>query len=324
MNIVVTGCNGFIGYHTCRKLLDIGYIVVGIDIDHESPMAAYRNHILLPYPNFVYFRGDIRSIANLRINDIDAVIHLAGVAGVRSSIDNPGHYVTVNIYGSMHILDLCVKYNVPKVIIASSSSVYGNRDEVCIETDRTDHPLSPYAATKKSVEVLSYSYHNIYNMNITNLRFFTVYGPAGRVDMAIPKFIHHIAEGLPITIYGDGHQTRAFTYIDDIVDGIDRSLGIEGYNIINLGNPESNSIQQVVCEIKKHLLKTSVRPGELLPNDTIILYEDRNPVDVLNTTANISKASDILEWYPGWNIDRGIAHTIEWYLENRIWAKDIY
>lgn len=313
MNIVVTGCNGFIGYHTCKRLLDMGYTVAGIDIDNESPMAIYRGHGLHKYPNFIYLRGDIRSVASLRLNNIDAVIHLAGVAGVRPSIDNPGYYVTVNIYGSMHILDLCAKYNVPKIIIASSSSVYGDRDEDCVETDRTDRPLSPYAATKKSVEVLSYSYYNIYSMDVTNLRFFTVYGPAGRIDMAVPRFIHHIAEGLPITIYGDGRQIRAFTYVDDIVDGIIKSLNLNGYNILNFGNSQSNTLQQAVNTIAKYL-----------NTEVIVTYDDRNPADVLSAIANVKKAKKLMGWVPKVDIYDGIPKAIDWYMENRMWAKDIY
>jgi UDP-glucuronate 4-epimerase len=243
MNIVITGGAGFIGSHLCEKLLSLGSKIICIDSfdDFYNPAIKEDNiSEVTGSSHFKLYRSDITNPTQMEKifseNSIDMVIHLAARAGVRPSIQNPLLYERVNILGTMNLLECCKKYNISKFIFASSSSVYGGNKKIPFsEKDNVDHPISPYAATKKAGELICHTYHNLYKISIFCLRFFTVYGPRQRPEMTIHKFTRQILKGEDIEIYGDGSSSRDYTYIDDVISGILRSLDrIKGFEVINL------------------------------------------------------------------------------------------
>ena len=318
MNILVTGVAGFIGSHLAERFLSNGDHVIGMDnFDSFYPRPIKENNLksLLKNPNFSFEEGDICDIDfinNLFAKyKIDKVIHLAAKAGVRPSIAHPSAYYSVNVLGTLNILDVMNQYKVKKLIFASSSSVYGNNHKIpFIESDNVDFPISPYAATKKAGELLTHTYHHLYDFQVINLRFFTVYGPRQRPDLAIHKFFKSIYNSKPIDVYGNGSTSRDYTYVDDIVDGIVRSSDYletnnKIYEIINLGNNSPISLIDLINKIE-------VITGKQIQKNVQEMQEG----DVDRTYADISKAKKLLGYNPHTSMEQGLVNFKLWYEEN--------
>lgn len=320
--ILVTGGVGFIGSHITESLLNQSLEVVVIDNfnDFYDPKIKESNisqvkwkllSIGLPVANLIVEKGDIRDSffldALFSKYPVKLVMHLAAMAGVRPSIANPTLYYDVNINGTLNLLEMCKKYEVAKFIFASSSSVYGNNEKVPFaESDNVDHPISPYAATKKSGELLCYTYHKLYNIDIACLRFFTVYGPRQRPDLAIHKFARLILEDKPIPFYGDGTTERDYTYIDDIIDGVNKAIewvkaGTGRFDIFNLGESNTISLARMVATIEKVTGKKA-----------IINRLPMQPGDVNRTYADISKSQTILGYNPQTDFEDGVRLFVKW------------
>jgi UDP-glucuronate 4-epimerase len=311
MEILVTGAAGFIGSHTVEALLARGKRVIAIDNfnDYYDPERKRRNIApFLENPNFRLVMGDVRDRAMLEhlftTEPIRRVVHLAAMAGVRASLKNPELYEDVNVKGTLNLLELSVRQGVQHFVYASSSSVYGGDAEVPYREDaRTDRPLSPYAATKKMSEVLCYTFHYLYGLPITVLRFFTVYGPNGRPDMAVYLFTDWIARGQPVRLYGDGTQGRDYTYVSDTVSGIVSAVDRpSGYQIYNLGNsrPQSNA----------HLIE--IIESQLGKKATIEMLEYPSS-DPQLTCADITRARRDLGYDPQIPLEEGVRRFVEWY-----------
>ncbi len=309
---LVTGGAGFIGSTLCEKLIKEQNKVIIIDnfCDFYNPELKHKN-IEKIKNSIKLYEGDIRDRKILKQifeeNNIDIVVHLAAMAGVRSSIENPILYQEVNCTGTQNLLEEMRLHNIANLVMASSSSVYGNCKQVPFREDMVvDYAISPYAATKKANEVMTHVYHSLYNMNVIMLRFFTVYGPKQRPDLAINKFTRLMLEGKEIPIYGDGTTARDYTYIDDIVDGIISScdyvdLNTDVYEIINLGNSSPVSLKDMVDTISKVLV---VKPK--------LKYMPMQPGDVNITYADISKAKNLLGYEPKIEFEEGIRRFIKW------------
>ena len=302
--ILVTGCTGFIGSHLCELLLKQHKIVIGIDNinDYYSQSLKYINvRVLKSYPNFTFIQEDIIDTTVFEKYTFDVVYHMASLAGVRYSIEHPKLYVKNNIEGFIHLLENCVKYNIKTIVYASSSSVYGlNKKLPFSESDDINTCNSPYAASKKCMEVFANTYNRLYNINTIGLRFFTVYGPRGRPDMAIDKFLTKIKIGIPIDKYGDGTSMRDYTYVSDIVNGIYLSSKMTGDKVYNLGNSSPITLNELIkkCE-------------EVVGKKAIINQLPNQKGDVPNTYADISKSKEELGWEPKVGIDEGLKKTYE-------------
>jgi len=306
--ILVTGAAGFIGSHLCERLLDNGLSVVGVDNfdNFYDPQIKRRNIInCLKNKNFRLIEADIRdrNAMEKTAEGIEMIVHLAARAGVRPSIEQPMLYCDVNINGTMVLLEAAKKHKVDKFVFASSSSVYGNNEKVPFsENDNVDFPISPYAATKKACELICHTYHHLYGIDITSLRFFTVYGPRQRPDLAIHKFSRLIEQDKPIPVYGDGSMMRDFTYIDDIIDGVIAAMDkCKGFNIYNLGESQPVTVNDLISEIEKALDKKAIR--EHLP---------LQPGDVNRTFADITKAARELGYNPSTPIPDGLTKFTTW------------
>ncbi|MHC4325942.1 MAG: GDP-mannose 4,6-dehydratase, partial [Planctomycetota bacterium] len=303
MRALITGAAGFIGSHLTERLLADGWTVVGVDNfdDYYDPQIKRRNISgCLKNNNFKLIEADIRdsdAMDKVIGEDVQIIVHLAAKAGVRPSIAQPLLYADVNINGTMVMLESVKKHGIDKFIFGSSSSVYGNNEKVPFsEDDNVDFPISPYAATKKAGELICHTYHHLCGMSITCLRFFTVYGPRQRPDLAIHKFAKLIEQDKPIEVYGDGSMMRDFTYIDDIVNGIVAAMGrCDGFNIYNLGESEPITVNDLVVEIEKALGKKAVK--EYLPPQ---------PGDVDRTYADITKATKDLAYKPSIPVSVGL------------------
>ena len=309
MKALITGAAGFIGSHLCERLLADGWAVVGVDNfdDFYDPKIKRRNiETCLKNQNFQLVEADIRDGAAMdRIidDDIDTVVHLAARAGVRPSIAHPLLYADVNINGTLVLLEAAKKHKLNKFIFGSSSSVYGNNKKVPFsENDNVDFPISPYAATKKACELICHTYHSLYDISVMCLRFFTVYGPRQRPDLAIHKFSRLIEQGKPIPVYGDGTMMRDFTYIDDIINGVITSMQkCIGFNIYNLGESRPIVVNDLIGKIEKALGKKAIK--EYLPP---------LPGDVERTYADVTKAVRELGYNPAMPIEEGLARFVEW------------
>lgn len=316
---LVTGGAGFIGSSLTERLLNEGNNVIGIDnfCDFYDPKIKENNvKEFLTNPNYTLHRVDIRSKEDIvkifNENKIDVVVHLAAMAGVRPSIENPVLYQEVNCMGTQNILEAMKENNVSNLVMASSSSVYGNTKEVPFSEDMiVDFAISPYAATKKANEVMTHVYHKLFNLNVIMLRFFTVYGPKQRPDLAINKFTRLMLEGKSIPMFGDGTTSRDYTYITDIVDGIIRSCNYvennaDVYEILNLGNSAPVSLKEMIDTIGKAI---GVQP--------IIEKLPMQPGDVEKTYANVSKAKELIGYEPKVSFEDGIKNFVNWYKENK-------
>lgn len=313
MNILVTGCAGFIGWKVSRMLLEMDKNVIGIDNMnnyYDPALKRWRLNTLRNTPDFSFYKQDIANYKKLwdifKSNKIDAVINLAARAGVRASVENPWVYLDTNTKGTLNLLECCKDFKVTKFVLASTSSIYGLEKMPFTEDKKTDTPLAPYSATKKGAEALCYAYHYLYNLDISVLRYFTVYGPAGRPDMSIFKFIKNMDAGKPIPVFGDGNQTRDFTYIDDIADGTIKALKPLGYEIINLGSDHPVKLNYVIKLLEKNLGKKAKRKHFPL-----------HPADIKATWAHIGKAKKLLDWKPKTSIEQGVENTVKWFLENK-------
>ena len=317
---VVTGAAGFIGSALCCYL-NANYKncqVYGIDNlndAYDRKIKHWRLAELKKSEKFTFIEDDI-SNANGSwthvFENADVIFHLAARAGVIASVKNPREYVNANINGSLNLLEVCRKNAVGKIIMASTSSVYGANKELPFkESAESSLTLSPYAATKKGAEALMFTYHHLYGINIQVLRFFTVYGPAGRPDMSIFKFIKAIFEQEELTLYGDGGE-RDFTYVNDVVLGLAKSMKLDGFNIINLGSDRPIKITKIIELIEKYV-------GNL----ALIKVIERDPSDISKTWADIAVARRLLNWEPKTAIENGLFETVEWYRENRDWLNQI-
>lgn len=314
MKILITGGAGFIGSHLAEKLLALNYAVINVDNfnDYYDPAIKESNiKKAQTSDNYQLFKMDITDFESLehifQTQTIDVIIHLAARAGVRPSIQQPFLYNKVNIEGTLNLLELSKKYKVEKFLFASSSSVYGNNTKVPFsEKDNVDYPVSPYAATKKAGELLCYNYHHLYGLKCACLRFFTVYGPRQRPEMAIHKFTRLIQEQKELPVFNNGECLRDFTYIDDIIQGILNILHSDfTYDIINLGESATISTKELILLIEKELNKQA-RINFLPPQ----------PGDVEKTYADITHAKTNYKYKPAYPISKGIKNFIHWYLAN--------
>jgi UDP-glucuronate 4-epimerase len=318
-NYLITGAAGFIGARTATMLIEQGHTVVGIDNVNDAydpRIKEYRLKKLQAMQGFKFHHADISeksSIDLFRNEKIDGVINLAARAGVRFSVDNPWVFLESNVTGTLNMLEVCRQFGCKKFILASTSSIYGeNPIYPTPETASSSEPMQPYAASKKGAEALAYSYHHLYDIDVTVLRFFTVYGPAGRPDLAIFRFVKWVIEGEPIRINGDGNQSRGFTYIDDITRGIIAALKPLGYEVINLGGHEVISINGLVTLVE-----------ELTGKKARVQHGPPNLADMVMNQADVSKAQELLNWNPQVDLRQGIKNLIDWYYEEREWAKEI-
>ena len=334
MTVLVTGAAGFIGYHLSKRLLEEGHQVIGIDNinDYYSPDLKFARLSELgiaridaeisetpclskTYPNFIFYRTDISNIKALggvfKKHLIDKVCHLAAQAGVRYSIENPSVYIQSNLVGFGNILEEVCHAGIDHLIYASSSSVYGESKEVPFSTDQqVDHPISLYAATKKANELMAHTYSHLYNINTTGLRFFTVYGPYGRPDMAYYLFTKAILNNEPIKVFNKGKMRRDFTYIDDIVEGLVRIIenpAKDKYKIYNIGNHKSEQLGDFITTLEKHLCKTAKK--EYLP---------MQPGDVSQTYAEVSDLIEDYGYAPNTSIDEGLKCFVRWYIKSEV------
>jgi UDP-glucuronate 4-epimerase len=319
--IVVTGAAGFIGSKTAERLLNAGNQVIGIDNlndAYDPRLKEWRLARLQAQPNFSFYPADISRRQSLQtlwenLSDVSAVINLAARAGVRQSVENPQVYIDTNITGTLNLLDVCRDHGVRKFVLASTSSLYGLHNPMPYREDaNTDYPLSPYAASKKGAEALCYTYHSLYQIDVTIFRYFTVYGPAGRPDMSIFRFIQWINEGYPVTLYGDGQQSRDFTYVEDIARGTTLGLNLNGFQIVNLGSDQPVVLMDMLRFIE-----------EQLDAEARLIHKPRHMADMQATWADITQARTLLGWQPETSYQQGVKNAIAWYLENRDWAKDI-
>jgi UDP-glucuronate 4-epimerase len=321
-NYLVTGAAGFIASNVVHQLIAAGHTVTGVDNMNDAydvRLKEWRLRRLEPLDRFTFERVDMCDRAALgRVFEdaddlFDGVLNLGARAGVRPSVENPWLYIDANTTATLNLLDLCVRHEVPKFVLSSTSSLYGgDNPRPYTETANTDRPLSPYAASKKGAEAMCYSYHYLHGIDVTVLRYFTVYGPAGRPDMSLFRFVQWISEGKPVHVFGDGRQERDFTYVDDVARGTIAALRPLGYEIINLGSDAP------------HLLIDTIRIIEELTGRTAqLVYSDAHKADVRATWASIDKAATMLDWRPQTDLRTGITRLVEWYNENREWASRI-
>jgi UDP-glucuronate 4-epimerase len=316
MKIVVTGGAGFIGSNVVRSLILTGHDVLCIDDfnDYYDPrLKVHRWKTLCNEHGDVHLeKFDIGD--KCRLNQVfaqfkpDAVINLAARAGVRASVDNPNIYFMTNVLGCLNLLEAMRSVDCRKFVIASTSSLYAGSEMPFSESNNISHPISPYAASKLSAEALAYTWHHLYGIDVSVLRYFTVYGPAGRPDMSPFRFTEWVRRGQTITLYGDGSQSRDFTYVTDIADGTSRALDISGYNIINLGGGrQPTSISTVIARIAMCLKK-----------EAIISFAQPALGDMEHTYADISKARELLDWTPQTSVVDGIESMVRWHVENNV------
>ena len=311
LNVFVTGAAGFIGSHVAEALLARGDRVCGLDNFDPFYDRRIKERNLVKFsahPSFSFLEGDIRDASALARwgegTPADALIHLAAKAGVRPSVADPVGYADVNVHGTIRMLEWARARKIPKILFASSSSVYGGNTKIPFsEDDFVDHPVSPYAATKKAGELLCHTYCHLYGMNVVALRFFTVYGPRQRPEMAIHKFTRRILEGKEIDLYGDGSSRRDYTYIEDVVSGVLGALSASpGYRVYNLGESDTITLSDLVVLIEKACGKAAV-----------LRLKPPQPGDVPVTYADISRARKEIGYDPRTPIDRGVALFVDWY-----------
>lgn len=318
-NYLVTGAAGFIGARTAEFLIKEGHTVVGVDNLNETydpRVKEYRLKRLQALPAFTFHRLDISQkavIDHFRDHQFEGVINLAARAGVRASVKDPWAYVETNLIGTLNMLELCRATGTRKFIVASTSSIYGEDPPYPTpESASSSEPISPYAASKKGAEAMTHAYHHLYAIDVSVVRYFTVYGPAGRPDLSIFRFVQWISEGRPVRVNGDGEQSRGFTYIDDIARGTVLALKPVGHEIINLGGHEVITINNLIRLIE-----------DVVGRKAVVEYGPPDPADVRSNWANVSKAGELLGWEPQFDMRSGIEKLVEWYNAEREWASQI-
>ena len=333
--VLVTGAAGFIGWKVCEFLLADRYRVIGADNlndTYDVRMKEWRLGQLRGKDGFGFHRLDMchrESLRDVFELKIDAIINLAGRAGVRQSLEHPYAYFQSNVIGTLNLLEFCREFGVGKFVLASTSSLYGLHNPQPFREDAdTSRPPSPYAGSKKSAEVLCYTYHYLFGLDVTVLRYFTVYGPAGRPDMSLFRFVQWIRESCPVTIYGDGTQSRDFTYVDDIARGtlavlkrvtrenaderLFQSSQGSRFEIINLGSDHPVVLMDAIRLVEA-----------LVGRKAKIEYKPRHAADLLATWADIGKAERLLKWRPETQFEDGLLQSVKWYEDNRQWTRDI-
>lgn len=318
--LLVTGAAGFIGQKTVQKLLDKNITVVGIDNMndyYDVRLKEYRLKLLQKHTNFVFRKLDIEDMEGLdklfQEYTFESIINLAARAGVPYSIVNPHVYMSTNAQGTLNLLEMMRKHKIGKMVLASTSSLYAGQTMPFTEDLPVNTPISPYAASKKAAEVMAYSYHYLFGLDVSVVRYFTVFGPAGRPDMSIFRFIKWIDEGRPIELFGDGSQSRDFTFVDDIAEGTIKATKQVGYEFINLGGGKQPvSLNYIIERIEEYLGKKA-----------LIDYKPSQKTDIKETWADITKAKNLLDWEPQINVEEGLKQTVRWYLENKNWVKNI-
>lgn len=317
-SILITGGAGFIGSHLTEALVRDGREVLVLDNFDDFYLPEVKRRNLEPLkgrPGFSLMEGDIRDEAMVErvftTHPISVVVHLAARAGVRPSIEQPVLYADVNVTGTAVLLEACRKHGIAKFVFGSSSSVYGNNSKLPFsEKDEVDRPISPYAATKRAGELLCATYHELYRLNVFALRFFTVYGPRQRPEMAIHKFTRLIDRGLPVPRFGDGSTRRDYTYISDIVNGILQAIErVQGFEIINLGGSVTTRLDELIAHLEKHLNQKA-----------IVEDEPAQPGDVVATYADVEKARRLLGFEPEVRPEEGIGRFVDWYRGLRVRA----
>jgi nucleoside-diphosphate-sugar epimerase len=318
--VLVTGAAGFIASRTAELLLEAGQRVVGVDNLNDYYDVRLKHHRLAQlrrHPGFTFVEmdiGDADAVDRLFTDHaFSAVVNLAARAGVRYSMENPRVYLDTNAMGTLNLLEGMKARGVKKMVLASTSSLYAGQPTPFVESLPVNTPISPYAASKKAAEVMAYTYHHLYGFDVSVLRYFTVYGPAGRPDMSPFRFIKWIDEGSPIQLFGDGRQSRDFTYVDDIARGTIAALRPLGYEIINLGGGNRPvTLLEMIRAFEERLGKTAQ-----------IQHLPFHKADMLETSACIDKAAKLLDWRPEVDPFDGFARTVDWYLANRDWLRDV-
>lgn len=318
-NYLITGAAGFIAARTAEMLMEQGHTVVGIDNINDAydpKIKEYRLKKLQAINSFTFHKLDISDksiIDKFKHEKFDAVINLAARAGVRYSVDNPWVFVETNMIGTLNMLELCKQNGVKKFLVASTSSIYGEDPPYPTpESASSSEPLQPYAASKKGAEAMCHAYHHLYGIDVSILRYFTVYGPAGRPDLAHLRFTQWISEGKPIRVNGDGNQSRGFTYIDDIARGTILALKPLGFEVINLGGHEVIMINDLIKIME-----------DVIGKKANVQYGPPNPADMLTNQADVTKAEELLGWEAQYNMRQGVEKLVEWYNQEREWAKEI-
>jgi nucleoside-diphosphate-sugar epimerase len=316
---LVTGAAGFIGARTAEFLIKDGHTVAGVDNlndAYDPRMKEYRLRRLQAMPGFTFHKLDIsnKSVINqFKGEKFEGVINLAARAGVRYSVEDPWAFVESNTIGTLNMLEVCRQTGTEKFVVASTSSIYGEDPPYPTpETASSSEPLQPYAASKKGAEAMCHAYHHLYGIDISVVRYFTVYGPAGRPDLALFRFVQWISEGRPVRVNGDGEQSRGFTYIDDIARGTILALKPLGYEVINLGGHEVITINNLIKLIE-----------EVIGKKADVQYGPPNPADMFTNWADVSKAGQLLGWEPQFNMRLGVEKLVEWYNAERDWASQI-
>lgn len=318
-NYLVTGAAGFIGARTTEFLLLDGHTVTGVDNMNDAydvRMKEYRLKRLQSMDGFSFHKLDISDkaiIERFGNERFDGVINLAARAGVRYSVEDPWIFAQSNVVGTLNMLELCKQTGTKKFIVASTSSIYGEDPPYPTpESASSSEPLQPYAASKKGAEAMCHAYHHLYGIDVSVLRYFTVYGPAGRPDLALFRFVQWISEGRPVRVNGDGEQSRGFTYIDDIARGTILALKPLGYEIINIGGHEVITINNLIGLIE-----------EVVGKKAEVVHGPPNPADMRSNWADVTKAGQLLGWEPQYDMRAGVEKLVEWYNAERGWAKDI-
>ncbi len=315
----ISGAAGFIASRVAEFLIEEGNTVIGVDNMNDAydvRMKEYRLRRLQELPGFTFHKLDVseKSIIEQFKNDkFDAVINLAARAGVRFSVEDPWIFVESNMLGTLNMLELCKQTGTGKFIVASTSSIYGEDPPYPTpESASSSEPLQPYAASKKGAEAMCHAYHHLYGIDVSVLRYFTVYGPAGRPDLAHLRFVQWISEGHPVRVNGTGEQSRGFTYIDDIARGTILALKPVGFEVINLGGHEVITINNLIKLME-----------DVIGKKADVQYGPPNPADMYTNSADVSKAGELLGWEPQVSQREGVERLYKWYLAERDWAKDV-